>query len=92
MATKTAPVTAELEFIEVPHEEVPEGRAGRGMLSAASLALLDGKTIWMAGRNRAARFSRMAKPRGFRVRTRSAARDGQAGTYIWLESIDETNG
>ena len=79
-----------LDFIEVSREEVPEGSTGRGQLSPASLALLDGKTIWMAGdRNRSARFARMAKPRHLRVRTRVGERDGTKGTYIWLEAMVE---
>lgn len=80
---------AEVDFEEVDHAEVPEGRAGRGQLGPASLALLAGKTIWMAGdRNRANRFMRMAKPRGYRVHTRGGVRNGAQGTYIWLEGID----
>lgn len=78
-----------LDFVEVDPSEVPEGHAGRGQLSPASLALLDGKTIWMVGdKNRSARFARMAKPRGMRVHTRVGERDGSRGTYIWLERVD----
>jgi hypothetical protein len=79
---------ATLEFVVVDHAEVPEGGNGRGQLSAASLALLEGKTIFMDGRNRSARFSRMANTRGFRVRTRTGERKGSKGTYVWLEPLD----
>lgn len=79
-------VKKNLDFIEVDPKEVPEGRTGRGQISPASEALLAGKTIWMEGdKNRSARFSRMAKPRGFRVRTRTGERGGKKGSYIWLE-------
>lgn len=75
-------------FVVVDHAEVPEGPAGRGALSEASMALLDGKTIWMEGdNNHSARFARMAKPRGFRVRTRTADRSGKRGVYAWLEPL-----
>lgn len=78
-----------LDFVEVDPSEVPPGGPGRGQLSGASQALLDGKTIWMVGdKNRSARFARMAKPRGFRVRTRTGERGGSRGTYIWLEALD----
>lgn len=74
-------------FIIVEHEEVPEGPGGRGALSPASMALLDGKTIFIEGDARPGRFARMAKPRGFRVRTRSADRNGKHGLYVWLEDV-----
>lgn len=76
-----------IEFEVVDHAEVPPGRAGRGELGPASRALLIGQTIWMTGDNRAARFTRMAKPRGYRVRTRTGVRNGETGTYIWLEPL-----
>lgn len=79
---------ASVDFVEVDHSEVPEGSPGRGHLSAASLALIDGKTIWMEGeKNRSARFARMAKPRGFRVRTRVGEHGGKRGIYVWLEPL-----
>lgn len=74
-------------FVVVDRSEVPAG-FGRGMLSEASKALLDGKTIWVAGKSKAARFVRMARPRGFRVRTRSGVREAQKGTYVWLEKLE----
>lgn len=82
---------ASLGFTVVDHDEVPEGGAGRGELSPASKSLLEGNTIWIEGKNRASRFSQMAKPRGFRVRTRSATRKNQKGTYVWLERIEQTD-
>lgn len=73
-------------FVVVEHSEVPEGPAGRGGLSPASIVLLEGKTIFIEGeRSRSARFARMAKPRGYRVRTRAAERSGKKGVYVWLE-------
>jgi hypothetical protein len=78
-------VVQTLGFEIVDRSEVPEGPAGRGQLSPASEALLDGKTIFMEGPNRSARFARMAKPRGYRVRTRTGTRNDQKGTYVWLE-------
>lgn len=78
-----------IEFTVVDRSEVPEAtRSGRGQLSPASLALLDGKTIWVEGKNRGTRFTQMARPRGFRVRTRSGARGKKAGTYVWLEPAE----
>lgn len=78
-----------VDFVEVDVSEIPDGAVrGRGLLSPASQALLDGKAIWMGGANRSARFSRMAKPRGFRVRTRTGERGGERGTYIWLERTE----
>ena len=88
MPSKTTPLK-NVEFIEVDPTEVPEGRAGRGQLSPASKALLEGKTIWIPGKNRATRFSKMARSRGYQVRTRAGARDGVAGTYVWLVPLDE---
>lgn len=77
-------------FLIVDPSEVPEGPAGRGALSGASLALLEGNTIFIEGeRNRSARFARMAKPRGFRVRTRTSLRNGKQGVYVWLERMDD---
>lgn len=78
---------AEVGFVVVDRSEVPEGGNGRGQLSPASEALLGGATIWMEGGNRAARFARMAKPRGYKVRTRTAVREGRKGTYVWLEPL-----
>jgi hypothetical protein len=87
MATKKTSTYAEFEVVS--HDEVPEGRNGRGQLGPASQALLAGETIWMPGtKNRAARFSRLAKPRGFRVRTRAGERNGERGTFIWLEALE----
>ncbi len=83
------PIKKNLEFTVVDHSEVPEGSTGRGQLSPASLALLDGQTIFISGNgNRSARFTKMAKPRGYRVRTRIGERGGKRGTYIWLETLD----
>lgn len=84
---KTTAAPTNLDFEVVDPSEVPEGRPGRGQLSPASLALLEGKTIFMGGRNRAARFASMAKPRGFKVRTRAGKRGGAEGVYIWLEAV-----
>lgn len=78
-----------LDFEIVDRSEVPEGRSGRGELSPASIALLEGKTLFMEGKNRASRFSNMAKPRGFRVRTRAGNRNGRQGTYVWLEALPQ---
>lgn len=76
-------------FVVVDREEVPESTGnGRGQLSPASAALLEGKTIWVEGKNRSSRFVRMAKPRGFRVRTRTGSRKNVKGTYVWLESLE----
>lgn len=76
-------------FVIVDPAEVPDGPAGRGALSPASEALLDGKTIFIEGqRSRSARFTRMAKPRGFKVRTRSGEHDGKAGVYVWLDAVE----
>jgi hypothetical protein len=80
-------VTRSVEFEIVDPAEVPAGGNGRGQLSPASAALLAGETIWMAGKSRATRFAVMAKPRGYRVRTRTGDRDGVKGTYIWLELV-----
>lgn len=78
------------DFIEVDPSEIPDGNSrGRGLLSPASQALLDGKVIWMSGINRSARFARMARPRGYKVRTRTGEHEGVRGTYIWLERIEE---
>ena len=79
---------ASVGFTVVDPSEVPAGGAGRGELSPASKALLEGATIWIEGKNRASRFAQMAKPRGYRVRTRSGARGKQQGTYVWLEPIE----
>ena len=77
------------DFEVVPHDEVPPATgAGRGQLSEASQSLLRGDTIFMTGKNLSARFSRMAKPRGYRVRTRAGARKGKQGTYLWLEPLE----
>lgn len=78
---------ASVGFEIVDPSEVPVGGAGRGELSPASKSLLEGATIWIEGKNRASRFAQMAKPRGYRVRTRSGSRKNKAGTYVWLEPI-----
>lgn len=78
-----------VDFIEVDPSEIPNSNSrGRGLLSEASQALLEGKAIWMSGVNRSARFARMSRPRGFKVRTRTGDRDGVRGTYIWLEKAE----
>lgn len=77
---------ATLDFEIVDPSEIPPGRQRADALSPASLALLEGKRIFMKGPNRAQRFGPMAKARGFRVRTRVGERGGDKGTFIWLES------
>lgn len=71
----------ELSFIEVERSEVPE----RGPQTAAARALLDGKTIWIEGTGHANRYAGMAKTRGYRIRSRTAEREGVMGTYLWVE-------
>ena len=70
------------DFVVVDPKEVPERTRA---LSPAAEALVEGKTIFVEGKGRAARFTPMAKKRGFRVRSRTAERDGTVGTYLWLE-------
>jgi hypothetical protein len=58
---------------------------GRGSLTAA---LIRGDVLWFPGRssNQVASKGSPAKARGYRVRTRTAKRDGVNGAYLWAES------
>lgn len=71
-----------LEFKIVDPKEIPPRVA---KLSPAAEELLAGETLFIEGKGQATRFVPMAKKRGFRVRSRTAERDGVTGTYVWLE-------
>ena len=78
-------VKAAFEVVEPT--EVPNRTTGQGRpMSPITLALLDGKTIFVVGERDWA-FRKTLSSRGRRLHTRRAERDGVKGVYLWTEEI-----
>lgn len=91
-STKEAPnPVADHDFVVVDMTEIPPKARGRGNLSEANRALLDGEVIWERGKPKSASSrAQLAKRNGKRARYRRGERNGEDGTFFWFENREES--
>lgn len=70
---------------EIVSDDLRASTEGRGNLSEATLALLDGKTIKVSQEFKSGRFTNTLRRRGFKLRQRKMG----DGLVLWAEPLPE---